>query len=260
MIAMAVLAQAGDLNRVETAFVRLVDQALSSPALMVVAIAAAFGVGAVHALAPGHGKAVAGAYLVGGRGTVRDALLLGVTVALMHSASVLVLGFGLQALLRSAGDVPSSVAAVTPGLRVASGVAVTAVGVYLLTRSLRGRHRHHHGDRTADPPASPFTRRGLVVLGMSGGLLPSPSAFLVLVTTSFMGRAWLGLLLVATFSLGLAATLTLVGVAAVRGREVVVRRLGERLRGRTARRLAWAAAVVVFAGGVVMTVAGVAAL
>ena len=94
------LAQAQVLNRFEVAFVTLVDRALGSPPLAAAAVAVAFGVGAFHALTPGHGKAIAAAYLVGGRGQARDAVVLGATVAAMHTASVLLLGLGLQALLR----------------------------------------------------------------------------------------------------------------------------------------------------------------
>lgn len=253
-----VLAQAGSLNRLEAAFVRLVDHALSTPWLALVAVAAAFGVGAVHALAPGHGKAVAGAYLVGGRGRPRDAVVLGVAVAAMHTVSVLALGLGTHVLLRTQGDLPTSVQTVTPTLRIASGIAVTLVGGYVLARQ-RGTRGHHHGEPDVDA-ASPFSRRGLVVLGLSGGLLPSPSAFLVLVTTGFLGRLWLGLLLLTVFSLGLATTLTVVGLAAIRGRDAIVRRLGGSRHHRLTPWTARAAGAVVLVVGVVMTAAGVTAL
>ena len=256
------LAQAQVLNRFETAFISLVDRALGSPALMVVAVAAAFGVGAVHALAPGHGKAIAAAYLVGGRGRPRDAVLLGVTVAAMHTASVLVLGLGLHALLRSGDGLPAVTEQVTPVLRLLSGLVVVGVGVYLLVRPRRHRHDHDHGHGHHEVPreVAPFSRPGLVALGAAGGLLPSPSAFLVLTTTAFLGRLWLGLVLVATFSLGLATTLTLVGLAAVRGRQVLVDRFGGDRRQQAVRYAATAGAVIVLLGGVVLTIAGVQAL
>ena len=252
----AVLAQAQVLSRFESAFVALVDRALTSPLLALAAVAAAFGVGAVHALAPGHGKAIAAAYLVGGRGRARDAVLLGVTVAAMHTVSVLVLGLGLQALLRSRGGLPALTDEVTPVLRLLSGLLVVGVGVYLLARQRR-RHTHHH-----DAPAgvSPFSRRGLVALGAAGGLLPSPAAFLVLTTAAFMGRLWLGLLLVLVFSIGLASTLTVVGLAAVRGRQALLDRLGGQRQQRLLRQLATVGAIIVLLGGVVLTATGVRAL
>ena len=252
---MITLAQAQNLTSIDTAFVRLVDQALASPALMVVAIAAAVGVGAVHALTPGHGKAIDAAYLVGGRGRMRDALLLGMTVAAMHTFSVLALAGVLHLLLGDTTGQPS-MAAVTPVMRVVSGVLVLALGIALLIAQWR-RRRHEHG-QALPPEVSPFSRRGLVLLGMSGGLLPSPAAFLVLITAWFSGRGWLGLLLVCAFSVGLAATLTVVGVAAVRGRELLVDRMAAPQR--LIRRVAVAAAAVVALGGLLMTTLALLAL
>jgi ABC-type nickel/cobalt efflux system permease component RcnA len=253
----AVLAQAADLNRYEAAFVGLVDRALANPALLVVALGAAFGVGAIHALAPGHGKAVAAAYLVGGRGRVRDALLLGGVVAAMHSVSVVVLALGLQVFLQRTAAPAVATAQVTPVLRVISGLVVVGLGVALLGRQ---RHRHTHADPALPPDVEPFSRRGLIALGLSGGLLPSPSAFLVLVTTAFSGRLILGLLLVLVFSLGLATTLTLIGVAVVRGRDALVDRFSATRQRRLLRVGAVAGAVVILTGGVVMTAAGVLAM
>ena len=247
---MITLAQAQNLNSLDTAFVRLVDQALSSPALIAAAVAAAVGVGAVHALTPGHGKAIGAAYLVGGRGRFRDAVLLGVTVAAMHTASVLVLAGVLHLLLRDTGGQPS-MAGITPVMRVVSGVLVLALGLGLLISQWRRRRHGHDHDHALPPEVSPFSRRGLVLLGMSGGLLPSPAAFLVLITAWFSGKGWLGLLLVLAFSIGLAATLTVVGVAAVRGRELVIERMAASQT--LLRRLAVGAAAIVALAGLLMT-------
>ena len=257
MSLLAVVAQVQNLNRFDSAFIRIVDQALASPAFLVTAVGAAFAVGAFHALAPGHGKAVAAAYLVGERGRPRDALLLGAVVALMHTASVVILALGLGAWLRRSGGLPAGAADVTPGLRIASGVMVAALGVCLLLRQWRRTRRHTHDELDGE---SPLSRRGLVLLGLSGGLLPSPSAFLVLVTASLSGRLMLGLALVVVFSIGLATTLTLIGLAVVRGREAFVDRVSAATRERFTRVAALLAAGVILAGGLVMTTAGILAL
>ena len=249
------VAQAQNLTSLDEAFIRMVDQALGSPLLALAAVGVAVAVGAVHALTPGHGKAIAAAYLVGGRGTSRDAVLLGVAVAAMHSVSVLVLALSLHLALGGSGDV-DQLARTTPILRVVSGLVVTGLGVLLLVSQWRRRHRHDHAH--LPPDVSPLSRRGIVTLGLAGGLLPSPSAFLVLVTTSFSGRTGLGLLLVLAFSIGLAATLTAVGLAAVRGREAILARMT--VSPRTIRGLALAGALVVLAGGVLLTVTGLARL
>ena len=60
--------------------------------MLVLLLLAAFGWGALHALSPGHGKAMVAAYLVGTRGSTRDAVLLGATVTVTHTAGVVALG------------------------------------------------------------------------------------------------------------------------------------------------------------------------
>ena len=94
-------------------------------------------------------------------------------------------------------------------------------------------HSHHeHGPHTHthDVPegVAPLSRRGLVVLAGSGGIIPSPSAVIVLVSAFTLGRIGLGLALIGAFSIGLAATLTTVGLALVFGRSAVERRWSPR--------------------------------
>ncbi|MFE9043407.1 hypothetical protein ACFYOG_21215 [Streptomyces sp. NPDC007818] len=203
-----------------------------------VALAAAVVMGATHACAPGHGKTLAAGYLVGGRGRRRDAVWLGAVVALMHTVSVAVLGVGWWLAAAHAPDIGM----VTRWLHVAAGVIVVAVGLVLLRRHLRaGRHAHPAESRKAHhhhhqhghshshshdviPPRALLTRRGIVLLGTSGGLLPSPSAFLVLLSGLLTGRAGAALLLVAAFGAGMALAPASVGLAVVHGRDALLAR------------------------------------
>ncbi|GAA1840762.1 nickel/cobalt transporter [Asanoa iriomotensis] len=187
----------------------------------------ALGVGAAHAVAPGHGKTITAAYLVGTHGRYRDAVRLGVIVAVMHTFSVLVL-----ALLWVGLSVSASIGtkSVTAWMQVAAGLVVIAVGGRLAWRQLRHRHQHkhghhhhhshgegHHHSHGEDEATDPWSRRGLVALALSGGLLPSPSAFLLLVSGLLTGRSMDALILVLAFGVGMAVTLTAVGVVTVRG-------------------------------------------
>ncbi len=189
--------------------------AVDSPGFAPTALAVAFGAGVLHALAPGHGKSLAAAYLIGSDGRRRDALLLGGTVAAMHTASVLAIGLTWTAL--SAGAAAADTGALSQVLQVVAALLVVAAGV-LLVRRRHGHdhHVHHHHDQQHRGE-----RPGLVLLGASGGLLPSPSAFLVLLTGLFSGRTGLALLLVAVFGLGMAVVLTFIGLLAVTGRDLV---------------------------------------
>lgn len=207
--------------------VELIDAERLSPAFVAGALGVAFVVGVVHALTPGHGKAVTAAYLVGARGRPKDALLLGSIVSAMHTSSVLALGLALYLLTGTYAAAERA----RPWLGLTSGLLVLGVGVLLLRRHLRAyraARRAPEGqghDHPHVPPGgvSPLSRRGLVLLGISGGLLPSPSAFLVLLTALFTGRTAFGLVLVGMFSIGLAAALTLIGLGVVFGRDFFLR-------------------------------------
>lgn len=207
-----------------------------------VAVVLAMGFGAVHALGPGHGKSVMAAYLMGAGGRMRHALGVGVAVSVMHTASVV--GLGLVTLWASRLFTPESV---YPWLSLVSGVAVLGLGVFLLRRRVRGRrathhHTHDHSDHehhshdhgfgahTHDPPATEvLSWRGLGAIALSGGLLPSPSALVVLLGSVALHRIGFGLLLVGAFSVGLAAALSLLGVLVLRARAFASRRLDARV-------------------------------
>jgi nickel/cobalt transporter (NicO) family protein len=170
--------------------------------------------GAVHGLAPGHGKAITAAYLVGTAGRARDAVALGAAVALMHTGSVIVLG-----LVLWGASARLDLTAVGGGLRVVTGIAVVAVGVWLVVRSRRqALHDHAHG-HSADHGDAALSAPRLIALATAGGLLPSPTAAVVLLTAFTLGRPELGIGTVAAFSLGLAAMLTTVGLGVVWGRD-----------------------------------------
>lgn len=195
---------------------RILD-AVDSPGFAPVSVLVAFAAGAMHACAPGHGKSLAAAYLVGSHGRRRDAIILGTAVAAMHTVSVVAIGLVWVGL--SATETFDT-GPVTETLQVLAGAMVIVVGVLLVRRRRRHSHDHHHHHH---PPADDQRRPGLMLLGVSGGLVPSPAAFLVLLTGIFSGRTALALLLVAVFGLGMAVVLTAVGLATVGGRELLGR-------------------------------------
>jgi ABC-type nickel/cobalt efflux system permease component RcnA len=183
---------------------------LEGDRLLVLLLLAAFGWGALHALSPGHGKAMVAAYLVGTRGSTRDALLLGATVTVTHTTGVVALGA--VALGLSAWVLPEQL---YPWLTLASGLMVVGVGVAVLRRRARRHHHHHHHHH--------HDRRSLLALGASAGLIPCPSALVVLLGAVAQHRIGLGLVLIAAFSLGLAATLSGLGVAVVHAGKALAR-------------------------------------
>jgi ABC-type nickel/cobalt efflux system permease component RcnA len=193
---------------------RAFESAASGDGVLVLLLLTAFAWGALHALSPGHGKAMVAAYLVGARGTARHAVALGATVTVTHTAGVFALG--LVALGLSEYVLPEDL---YPWLNLVSGVLVLVVGGAVLRARLRHRrkaHRHDHGhDHHHHAPPDRLSWRGLIAMGASAGLIPCPSALVVLLGAIAQGQIALGMLLIVAFSAGLAATLTGLGLAVV---------------------------------------------
>jgi ABC-type nickel/cobalt efflux system permease component RcnA len=237
------------------AFTSLVARHDLSIGFASIAVLLALGLGALHALGPGHGKTVMAAYLVGEQGSLRQASLIGLTVTATHTAGVLVLGL---ALSLSALVAPERL---YPWLGLASGVMLAMIGARLLRRALRARrerhdHAHHHHHR-------PETR-SLLAIGFAGGLVPTPSALVVLLGAIALGRTWFGVVLVLVYGVGMAAVLTGAGLVLVRARGALDRRrAGAGTRDnlvRLAGALPVATSSVIVAVGMAMAARGAAAI
>jgi nickel/cobalt exporter len=231
-------------------------RASAGQGVLLLLVLAAFAWGALHALAPGHGKAMVAAYLVGTRGTPRHAVALGATVTVAHTVGVFALG--LVTLALSAYVLPEQL---YPWLNLASGVLVLAIGAAVLRRRVRARraarHPHHHHHHGHDHEHDAISWRGILAMGASAGLLPCPSALVVLLAGIAEHRVGLGLLLIAAFSLGLACTLTVLGLAVVGARRVAVRMPSA---GGVVAVLPSASALVIVAVGGVLTIRALAGL
>lgn len=246
-----------------TSMVRTVDRFAEliavpelTPGVALLGVLLAAALGGLHALSPGHGKTVVGAYLVGSRGTARHAAFLGLTVTITHTIGVFALG--LLTLFASRYVLPERL---FPILSVLSGGTIVVLGLSLFVTRLRSalgahqhdhHHQHHHDhhqphdhnhqhhDHADDevhvhshlPPGadgSPVTWRSLLTLGISGGIVPCPSALVVLLAAIALHRIGYGLLLIVAFSAGLAAVLTAVGLVFVYARRLLKRPLNSRL-------------------------------
>ena len=228
--------------------------------IILIALAVAVGLGAFHALEPGHGKTLVAAYLVGSHGTAKHALLLGLIVTAAHTAGVYLLGA--LTLYASRYIVPERL---YPWLGVVSGVMIVGLGLVLLVRRYLGKddvtHAHdHHAAHAPDAHGHHYHRRHhshvhghehdhdhemhhqgnsqhrlsnaiplreLLTLGISGGIVPCPAALVVLLSAVSLQRIGFGLLLIVAFSLGLAAVLIAVGMLMVYARQFMSRFQGE---------------------------------
>ncbi len=237
-------------------FAGVFDDAASGQGVLVLLLLAAFGWGALHALSPGHGKAMVAAYLIGTRGTARHAVWLGVTVTITHTMGVFALG--LVTLLLSQYILPEDL---YPWLTLASGLLVVSIGAGVLRSRLRsrgpgdghGHHHHHHSHghhHHHDDHDHTVTRRSLIGMGAAAGLIPCPSALVVLLGAIAQHEVTLGLLLIVAFSVGLAGTLTALGLLVVYARRMLPRL---RLDGRLGAALPAASALAIVVVGCVLT-------
>ncbi|HUF02172.1 MAG TPA: sulfite exporter TauE/SafE family protein [Gaiellaceae bacterium] len=246
-----------DPVRATGGFEALVERGDLSPTVLLLSLLVAAFWGAAHALTPGHGKALVAAYLVGTRGTPRHAFMLGGTVTIAHTAGVFALGLvtlGLSQLI-----LPEQL---YPWLTLVSGLLVIGVGAAVLRQRLRGRHHTHdhyhhhdgHGSVHHHQHDAALTSKGILGVGIAAGLLPCPSALVVLLSAIALHRIGLGLALIVAFSVGLAATITAIGLVAVLARRAFGRLS---LDGPVVRALPAVSAALILVVGVVITVRAV---
>jgi nickel/cobalt transporter (NicO) family protein len=236
----------------DAGFASLVGRSHLSALVILASLAAALFWGAAHALSPGHGKTIVTAYLVGQRGTPRHAALLGLIVTITHTIGVFALG--LVTLALSQFVVPDRL---YPWLNLASGLLVVGIGASVFWARWRhrrahahGHHHHHHGHVPGSDPGTGPSFRSLLAVGVSGGLLPCPSALVVLLAAISLHRVAFGLILILAFSAGLALSITGIGLVAVLARRAF-RRLS--FEGPVMRLLPAASALVILAAGLAMT-------
>jgi ABC-type nickel/cobalt efflux system permease component RcnA len=220
-----------------SAFTELIATPKLGIGIALLAALIAAGLGALHALEPGHGKTIVAAYLVGTKGTARHAFLLGIIVTITHTAGVYLLGavtlYGQKYIL------PEKL---YPFLAVLSGILIAGMGFYLfLQRYVGGDLGHSHGagghqhlslfsshvpravpanvamtEAESPVPARQFLpARQLLVLGITGGIVPCPAALVVLLSALALHRLLFGLFLIVAFSVGLAVVLIAMGMTAV---------------------------------------------
>jgi nickel/cobalt exporter len=209
-----------------------------APLFILLTALVAFGLGALHAIEPGHGKALLAFTLVGSRATVKQAAILAASLTFAHTIGVLILG---AVLFFAAGFVSESI---YPWITLVSGAAVAVIGARNLARYLRGRNLHahlgghlhahgaaddhHHCDAGhehshAIPGTGPIDFRGAVIAALSGGVAPCPAAIVVMLAALRLHQLGYGLILIVIFSMGLAAVLTGLGIGVVHGSGLITR-------------------------------------
>ncbi|MGL6075055.1 MAG: hypothetical protein ACRC8S_12925 [Fimbriiglobus sp.] len=184
---------------------------------LILLMCAVFGAG--HAFTPGHGKTMVAAYLVGERGTIAHAVVLGLTTTLAHTGSVIAVSLVFRLWY---GNQPPLEAQVW--LSLVGGLLIAAVGFWLFVQRLAGRADHVHLN-TSSVGRSSWWR--VVLLGLGGGIIPCYDAVLIFFLAMNRGQLASALPMLLAFSAGLALVLVALGVAVVYAHRAGKVRVGE---------------------------------
>jgi nickel/cobalt exporter len=239
---------------------RMLERRELSGGLILVGMLVAFGLGAMHAMSPGHGKTIVAAYLVGSRGTLKHAGLLGFMVTFTHTVTVFLLGLGMLFFQRFV-----VAEKIVPLLGAVSGLSIVSIGLMLLYRRSKAlmvgdSHIHSHGGHFHSHDGHPVARTriaelraaeggqtlvhshggsthshaidgeitpgSLIALGISGGMVPCPSALILMLSAIALGHPGVGLILLIGFSTGLALVLMACGTLAIYAKQLLPKNEG----------------------------------
>lgn len=197
--------------------------------------------GTMHGLEPGHSKTMMAAFIVAIRGTIGQAVLLGLSAAISHSLIIWILA-ATALHYGSRWDAES----IEPYLQMGSAVVILGLALWMFVRTRRDLreakeahhdhdHPHDHEDHHDDDHDTAFqddherthaqdieqrfagrsvTTPQIVLFGITGGLMPCPAAFTVLLVCLQLKKATLGFAMVGAFSFGLAISMVATGALA----------------------------------------------
>lgn len=190
------------ITRLSDRYFRSIDP---SPAIVIIGSFLAFVLGALHSIAPGHGKSIMAVLALAERGRRKEIYRLGITMGITHTLGVFILG---SFFILGSNFVPPDI---IPILGIISGTLIIAIGAFYLARFVKhayehrlGHEHHHHHDEAV-------SGRRIALLGVVGGMVPTPTALTVLVGTAALGSAWYGVLLVALYGVGMTLVLIFAG-------------------------------------------------
>lgn len=198
-------------------------------------IPAAIGLGALHSLEPGHGKGVISAYLISSGAKIKDAVVLGIISALAHTLSIAILAFSASSTMKIL--FPQNL---SYWFQLLSGIIVIYIGLTIISQRIfptqgersasqhshdhghgQCNHDHNHGFTNSSGEMSPL--KGLFLTGFFTGLIPCPTALVILLAAVSADRIPFGLGLVGAFSIGSAVTMVGLGILVVRASNSIKR-------------------------------------
>lgn len=217
------------------------------PALAIMGLAFLYGV--FHAAGPGHGKVVTTTYFLARRARILHGALVGGIIAGVQAVTAIVAVLLLAELLQVSG---TSLLMQSVYLEAVSYGLIALIGVFMLVGAARGKHGHdgHGSDADLHAPARPSGE--LLSAAVAAGLRPCSGAILVLLFAIGQGILAVGIAATLAMAVGVALTVTLMGIATILLRQGIgtVVRPGERVA-------AWAHRAVAVAGSLAIIGLGV---
>ena len=190
------------------------------PVLLV--LLTAFVYGMVHSAGPGHGKAVAGSYILGARPGLIRGLAFGNVLAMTHATSGMILVILVKRILET--SMTASLDQVTRYTQIISFSLICLLGLYLFAQGLAGMGKAGNPDAGSVPEKGNVRFSSAVIMG----LIPCPGVVMVLLFCMSMDAFWLGIAMGISIGVGMALTISAVIVLAILGKRSLLAGAGSR--------------------------------
>lgn len=195
-----------ELNKLVSGNLKLLDspEALSA-GLSVIGIAFVYGV--IHAVGPGHGKALVGLYFLREGGSYKQAMKMGYTISIVHAISALSLTMIIYYILKTIFS--KSFHEFSGYSMIASGVLIVIVGYYLVYESWAEKNKKDKAK---------LSNKSSYSIAISAGIVPCPGVMTITLFAISMGHVVLGVISALVMSIGMGLTISLAGIASVKMR------------------------------------------
>ena len=175
--------------------------------------------GLVHALGPGHGKTITFSYFLSERAEVKKGIMVGTLIGFLHAGSALILVLVLyfiiqQSFLRPIEELSRIIKLISYGL-------ITLIGLFLLSKTIIGFRKEKRAEKGIDD--SSVTNKSIIPFAFAVGIIPCTGAVIVLLFSISMGILWLGIISTLCMALGMATTISLVGVSTILAKKGVTK-------------------------------------
>jgi ABC-type nickel/cobalt efflux system permease component RcnA len=195
----------------------LKEKKSAKPILIILFITFIYGI--VHALGPGHGKTVIFSYFLSERAQVKKGIVVGTLIGFLHAGSALILVLVLyfiiqQSFLRPIEDLSRIIKLISYGL-------ITLIGLFLLSKTIIGLRKEKRAEKRIND--SSVTTKGIIPFAIAVGIIPCTGAVIVLLFSISMGILGIGIISTLCMALGMATTISLVGVSTILAKKVVTK-------------------------------------